>query len=182
MLKTQQPVIRGRWLAFAAACGAGLGLDLWTKQWAWDTLRGPGGEAWVVWPSVLEMDFAFNLGSAFGVLPRVDYPLAIAVITALLIGWVLHATREAGAGRLRGAAAGLIAAGALGNLHDRLLRVDELGRHGVVDFIRVHLPWGTTWPSFNVADALLVVGVVLLMWTLRGAGERAQVTSEAVTS
>ena len=70
--------------------------------------------------------------------------------------------------------AAMILAGTLGNLHDRCFRADELGRPGVVDFIRVYLPWGDTgpwggvWPSFNVADALLVIGVaLLLLWGTR---------------
>jgi signal peptidase II len=62
----------------------------------------------------------------------------------------------------------MILAGALGNLHDRFFRADELGRPGVVDFIKVHYPWGGSWPNFNVADALLVVGVALmLLWGTR---------------
>ncbi len=73
-----------------------------------------------------------------------------------------------GGGRLALAGAGMIVGGALGNLYDRLFRVDELGQHGVVDFIRVNFPWGGSWPNFNVADAVLVVGLLLLLWSLRG--------------
>lgn len=41
-------------------------------------------------------------------------------------------------------------------------------RHGVVDFIVVHYGGDRTWPSFNVADACLVVGVgLLLVYLLR---------------
>lgn len=54
----------------------------------------------------------------------------------------------------------MIAGGALGNLIDRV-------RHGAVtDFIR----WRAgdhRWPIFNVADALLLVGVVLLFFSPR---------------
>jgi signal peptidase II len=47
----------------------------------------------------------------------------------------------------------LIAAGAIGNAADRLLR----GR--VIDFIHLRF-----WPVFNVADVAVVAGVILLLW------------------
>jgi signal peptidase II len=57
-------------------------------------------------------------------------------------------------------ALGVILGGALGNLVDRL-RFDG----AVVDFIGVY-----RWPSFNVADAAIVVGtVILVLQVLRGA-------------
>ena len=52
----------------------------------------------------------------------------------------------------------MILGGALGNLSDRLFR----GRGGaVVDF--VHLGF---WPTFNLADASIVIGTVVLLLTL----------------
>ena len=69
-------------------------------------------------------------------------------------------------------AMGLIAAGALGNLYDRLfcqvhLPGGELIQNQVRDFINcsaLHYPW-----IFNVADALLVIGMGILAvrWVLR---------------
>ena len=53
---------------------------------------------------------------------------------------------------------GMILAGAVGNLADRLV-------HGeVIDFLNVHLVNGYVWPSFNVADSLIVVGTIILMF------------------
>ena len=51
---------------------------------------------------------------------------------------------------------GLLLAGALGNLTDRLLRDPGFARGEVVDFL--DLGW---WPSFNVADSCIVVGGAL---------------------
>jgi len=168
MLKNQQAPASARlWALLAVIGAASLALDLWTKQWVWDTLR-PTGDAWVVWAPWLELDFAYNRGSAFGLVRRLDYPVLLALVTVGLIAWIVATARSPGAGRLRFAAAGLVIGGALGNLHDRFFRDDGLGNAGVVDFIRVNFPWGGSWPSFNVADAALVVGVVLLAWTLRG--------------
>jgi signal peptidase II len=172
MLKNQQASALGLWATFTAAFAASLGLDLWTKQWAWDTLRAPG-EAVMLWAPTLELSFAYNRGSAFGVVRELDSPMLILAITTLLIGWVVGMTWKQGAGRPGFAGAGMIVGGALGNLYDRLFRVDELGQHGVVDFIRVNFPWGASWPNFNVADAVLVVGVLLLLWSLRRPGGRA---------
>lgn len=178
MLKNQQvtPTLR-LWAVFAAAGAGALALDLWTKQWAWDTLRPPAGQAVVVWDPVLELAFAYNRGSAFGVVREIDSPGLILVITTLLVGWVVFTARGSGAGRLGLAGAGLIVGGALGNLHDRLFRVDARGEHGVVDFIRVNFPWGGSWPNFNVADAALVIGVGLLLLGLRGAPRQAATPS-----
>jgi signal peptidase II len=50
----------------------------------------------------------------------------------------------------------LILAGALGNLYDRL-------NHGyVIDFIEVYFR-DYRWPSFNIADSAITVGVGLLI-------------------
>jgi len=50
----------------------------------------------------------------------------------------------------------LILAGALGNLHDRILY------GSVVDFIEVHI-FNYHWPDFNVADSSVVTGACLLL-------------------
>ena len=56
------------------------------------------------------------------------------------------------------AAYALIAGGAVGNAFDRL----NPGRQTVVDFLDFHV--GTThWPSFNVADSAIVLGVALIL-------------------
>lgn len=70
-----------------------------------------------------------------------------------------------------GLAIGLILGGAAGNLIDRTCR------SAVVDFVDVY--WREYhWPAFNVADAAITVGVVLLTWRLgvspsRGSAEAA---------
>jgi signal peptidase II len=71
-------------------------------------------------------------------------------------------------------AIGMVASGALGNLHDRFLRtmiVDGSERYGVVDFIKVFYWKGKPWPTFNVADVALVGGVLLLLWFLLRHGD-----------
>jgi len=97
---------------------------------------------------------AFGLAS--GVTPVVLVLLASAIVLLLLVlGSRL---------RWRGSsvAIGLVLGGALGNLADRVFRGH------VVDFIAV-----PHWPTFNLADAAITVGVVLLLiGSLRSGGGR----------
>lgn len=87
---------------------------------------------------------------------------------------------------LSATALGVVLGGAIGNLTDRL-------RYGeVVDFLDVHLTSGYTWPTFNVADSAIVIGVILLLVeiflseeidgdkALTSAGEQLAVEAEAV--
>lgn len=93
---------------------------------------------------------AFSMASGRGIGPWISL-LAMAVIVTISLG---HTSRI----RLGAIAAGLIAGGALGNLLDRIFRGDDGLLHGaVVDF--VDLQW---WPVFNVADAAIVIGAILL--------------------
>lgn len=58
---------------------------------------------------------------------------------------------------------GLILGGALGNLADRVFRAPGFMRGHVVDFISVFGPDATHFPAFNVADAAITVGGVILV-------------------
>lgn len=57
-------------------------------------------------------------------------------------------------------ALGLAAGGALGNGYDRAFRLTP----AVIDVIKVNLTSTYSWPTFNVADAWLAIGVVWLLW------------------
>jgi signal peptidase II len=100
-----------------------------------------------------------NSGAAFSFLAGASgwqrwFFVALGLAAALFIAWLLQ--RHAGQ-RLFCLALALILGGALGNVIDRLL-------HGhVVDFIQLH--WRASWyfPSFNVADAAISIGAVLLV-------------------
>jgi signal peptidase II len=59
--------------------------------------------------------------------------------------------------RLSALALGVILGGAIGNLIDRLYYGE------VIDFLDFHLWGGYTWPTFNLADSFIVVGVGILM-------------------
>jgi signal peptidase II len=58
----------------------------------------------------------------------------------------------------------LVLGGALGNLIDRIFRSPGFLRGAVVDFVHVG-----SFPTFNVADAAITVGAVLVVvWALWG--------------
>ncbi len=70
-----------------------------------------------------------------------------------------------------------IAGGAIGNGVNRLAPVGDSERVGVVDFVSVNLPVLGRWPTFNVADMLVVAGVIGLL--LVRAGPRRRLASPA---
>ncbi len=95
-----------------------------------------------------------NPGAAFGIFrraPALFTVLAIVIATAIVIA--APRVRD----RLNGVALGLILGGALGNLGDRLFRPPGPFRGRVIDFIDFRV-----WPSFNLADAAVVIGAALL--------------------
>ena len=160
----------GRRRAVLAATVAGalfLALDLVTKSWAWNNIRSaPRISVIDRW---FYLDFSFNTGSAFGFLRGHDFsrPLFI-VITLATVIYMAMLVRKLPTQRLYGfIAIGSIIGGALGNLHDRLLRQMLINgdlKHGVVDFIQIYYMQGTpAWPNFNIADVALVIGVILLV-------------------
>ncbi|HXX91974.1 MAG TPA: signal peptidase II [Acidimicrobiales bacterium] len=135
-----------RFLLTLVVAAAVVVADQLTKTWAVHRLaRGP---IHVVWKLDLELGFnsgaSFSLAQGWGTLLAA---LAVAFVVVLLV--IARRTRTT----LMAVAIGLIIGGALGNLVDRVTR----GRHGaVVDFIALHF-----WPTFNVADASIVVGGAL---------------------
>jgi len=154
-------------IAASVAAVVFLAADLITKSWAWNNLReAPRVPVIAKW---FYLDFSFNTGSAFGFLRDTAYarPLFIAV-TLFTVAYMAALVRKLPTRRLYGfVALGLIIGGALGNLHDRLLRqleIDGAMTYGVVDFIQVYYTRNTaSWPNFNIADTTLVIGVFLLI-------------------
>lgn len=144
-----------------------LALDLWSKNWAWENLRHK--RPMMIIEPLLEFSFSFNLGAAFGFLNSVSWSrMFFIVVTLLALVYMVWLALSLPTRRSYGfIAVGFIAAGASGNLHDRLVRTNDGGAYGVVDFIKVNYPWGGSWPTFNVADVLLLLGVATLLLYLR---------------
>jgi signal peptidase II len=132
----------------------GLLLDLWTKRAVFDRLGS--GEVLPVIDGFLQFVRAENTGAAFGLFAGKAYFLTAISIIALV---VIFAVFLFGGNRqkLINVALGLFAAGVCGNLYDRAFNG---GR--VRDFIDVYYRH-YHWHTFNVADALLCIGVGLLI-------------------
>ncbi len=100
---------------------------------------------------------AFSLFSGGGPLTRVVLHLVIFTSVVIIASMVV---RHAHHSRLAGLAFGLILGGAVGNLIDRVL-------YGwVIDFVHLWIRLGQrtfSWPDFNVADAAITCGAVLLI-------------------
>lgn len=101
---------------------------------------------------ILSLRLTFNSGGAFGLLqglPGVFLVATLAIVSLILV-WVRKIEHKSWIVSL-----GLVVGGGLGNVGDRVFR-DFGGR--VVDFVDLHV-----WPVFNVADAAIVSGVVLML-------------------
>ena len=82
---------------------------------------------------------------------RSAFFIAVTIVAVAMIAALIRKTHE----RLLVSAFSLIAAGAVGNVIDRI-------RYGeVVDFIQWYVK-SYYWPSFNVADSAITAGVALL--------------------
>jgi signal peptidase II len=130
------------------------------------------GDQIPVIPGFFNLWYRLNPGAAFGLMRDNEYRILIfAVITVValgVIGFYVRSLRDKDA--WLGASLGLIAAGAVGNLIDRILFKK------VTDFADVYVGWegglqefllakiGTThYNTFNIADAAIVVGVIMVM-------------------
>ena len=106
---------------------------------------------WIAW----DWDLAYNDGAAFSNFRGKTVVLSLIAFGALaMIGYT--AIRATPAQRLRRVALAIIAGGAIGNL------VDRLREGAVTDFVRWRIH-DHRWPIFNVADAVLLVGVAVLL-------------------
>ena len=176
---------RPSYLLLGAITLTSLALDLWTKDWALRTLEVPlnEGSTDIMVPkpirvtSWLSMVLARNRGGAWGVLQtaeegvRKPFFIIVSVAAIALIFFLyrrVHSRQHALKWGLP-----LVLGGAIGNLVDRV-------RHGwVVDFIDYKASWVRSlnellakifdnhaitdhWPTFNVADIAICVGVGLM--------------------
>ena len=154
--------------------------DLWTKAWAMEALSRAAvaappvctpdadgrryqrlrTESVVLVPNYLELRYAENCGAAFGLLddsPRWLRTVVFMAAGAIAVGALLWMFARARGGPLFAMAVPLVVSGAIGNMVDRV----RLGY--VVDFIYFHIHDRFEWPTFNIADAAITVGVALLL-------------------
>jgi len=160
-------MVGGRYGAVAGLGGLIVALDQASKLWVLDAISA--AKPFIEVTSFLNIVLVWNRGISFGVLNRDStwQPWAlIGVAMAIVIGLLIWLRKiEA---RMLIVAIALIVGGALGNVIDRI----RLG--AVVDFVDFHFS-GWHFATFNVADAAITFGVVILLLdSLFGSGKSAK--------
>ncbi|MBU7228537.1 signal peptidase II [Staphylococcus pseudintermedius] len=116
------------------------------------------GESFAVVPKFLYITSHRNNGAAWGILSgkiTFFYIITIIVLIALIVFYI----KEAKNNMLMQIAISLLFSGAVGNF------IDRVSSGEVVDFIDTVI-FGYDFPIFNIADASLTIGVVLLIIVL----------------
>jgi signal peptidase II len=188
------------WVVLLGVLVAGLAVDLVSKQLAFAHIADrpvevrrelvlviptndinslvPRHEPVTVIPHVLDLTLVLNPGAVFGIGAGKRWVFVIfTVLAAGFAGW-MFAKWTRPRDWLAHAALGLVLAGGLGNLYDRLVFAC------VRDFLHplpgVNLPFGVAWPSgdrqvwpwvSNIADAFLLVGIAVLLVKLWRTGD-----------
>ena len=121
----------------------------------------------VIIPDFLDVTHVQNTGAAFGLLNAADFPyksaVMIGIATMALVAISLYARQLGQHEKLSRYGLALILGGAFGNLIDRAIA------GYVIDFVDVY--WGEAhfW-AFNVADAAITIGAVLVLLEMIGVG------------
>lgn len=144
---------KGRWFFLSLAV---LALDQWTK-WMIEA-HLPHHAAHPVIPGFFNLTHVRNTGVAFGMFAssggQASWVLSALGLLALALVAVYFAATPRDH-RLLLASLALVMGGAVGNLVDRMVA------GAVTDFLDVYV--GTHhWPSFNVADSAITVGIALM--------------------
>ncbi|MDA8081830.1 MAG: signal peptidase II [Actinomycetota bacterium] len=107
----------------------------------------------------LSLELVYNSGVAFSI-GSGDTAVVTVVELLVIAGMILYVRRITTLGLATGF--GMVIGGALGNICDRLFR----NNHGsVIDFIHSGF-----WPTFNLADSAVVVGIVVILLASRSKG------------
>src|SRR5258705_584326 len=168
----QTPVLRLGWRAGYLFASFGIYMvDQSSKAWATRALRFAADRTIV--RGFLDFVYAENRGIAFGQLQEGGqfgrwFFVVLASAAAIAVLFYFFRTPR-NDDRVLGACA-LLLAGILGNLTDRV-RIDF-----VIGFILVHAG-SYHWPTFNVADASISIGALLLAYDLVFASRKKSVAS-----
>jgi signal peptidase II len=182
------PLHPNRYLLFFSIASVGCAVDLATKHSIFARLGMPSPDniRWII-PDVFGFQTSLNEGALFGmgqgwVVLFALLSVAAAIAIFLWLFWA-GAARD----RLLTVALACVTAGIFGNLYDRLglhgLRWDGLHPghaigepvYAVRDWILVMIG-SRPWPTFNVADSLLVCGAAMLVWHAFYSGKQGQKT------
>ncbi len=123
-------------------------------KWLVSDRLGPGetSHRYDLLGDVVAVHYVENRGVAFGLFQ--GQAMIATVLAIVVLALLIRTYRRADAASWRMVCGcGLIVGGAVGNIADRM----RLGY--VVDFVAV-----SAWPTFNVADSAITIGVLLLAW------------------
>jgi signal peptidase II len=150
--------MKRRYVIFAITFVLSLVADQWSKVWARGELSM--GHPVPVFEPVWYWELSYNTGAAFGLFrdtPGGRIFLSIIAFVAFIAIVYILARKTTDDRTFSTLGLGLLASGAVGNVIDRLL----YGK--VTDFV-LWRAGDFRWPQFNIADAALVVGVVILLF------------------
>jgi signal peptidase II len=194
------------WATFIAVLILGLALDISTKYWTFEYVADqpvvldrdelladdrfnpiPPHEGVPILPfDLLQLKLVINRGAVFGIGGGMRFFFIAFTFAALIVGIFIFTRYCTSRTHLANVALGLILAGGLGNLYDRII-------YGVVrDFLHMlpgwRLPFGWRWPGnnpeifpwvFNIADVMLLLGMGLLLIHLQRVENRRKKSEES---
>jgi signal peptidase II len=160
--------MKNKWAVFGAVSVLVVVLDQITKWWVIQNIELWRGKIEVI-PGFFQLVHYQNTGAAFGALNDYDKAmhifLAFTVVALGMMAWMVWKLPEKGSAWVP-TMIGLITGGAIGNA------IDRARMQAVTDFLRfmldfwpsaarwAHQSFGMSeWPSFNVADMAIVVGI-----------------------
>ena len=168
---------------FLVIAVGGCALDLWTKSWVFRELGNPlvqqgklSAPIWIV-DHIFGFETSLNEGALFGMgQGRVFLFSMLSVVAAVgIVSWLVLA--RVGRDLHLTISLAFVMAGILGNLYDRVglpqltwaagVRGHQMGQrvYAVRDWLHFKIDAiGFDWPIFNLADAFLVCGAILLVW------------------
>src|SRR5438445_7156048 len=164
----------GALACFALTVILGLSADLWTKNYAFDHLAIYHGtmvvdsQAYRLIPGWLEFTVTTNQGAVFGLGAGQRFLFVSVSLAAIL--FLIYLFANSGKQRLYQIILGMLLAGVLGNLYDRV----------VFGYVRDMIHALPRWPRlvpwlFNVADILLCTGVgLMVLYSLHHSGREPQ--------
>jgi len=141
---------------FIAGVVAVWSMDILTKIWAVQNLVENQTKPFL--GDTLQFVLRFNTGGIFGIFQ--DNAMFFQIMTGLAITLlIVFYIKTPSNVKVFDFAISLILGGALGNFTDRFFR------EGVVDFIDMGIGL-SRWPTYNLADAFITIGAVVLLYAL----------------
>ena len=129
-------------------------MDLLTKF----LIRDNNIQEYVVFEGILTIDLTYNTGIAFGLFS--DYTIFTYLLSLFVFIWLITQIKNISEQNLELYSLVLILSGAIGNLGERGWNLITNNDGKVTDFVELLFI-----PSFNLADAYISIGIVLLLYS-----------------